>query len=194
MMDAIRKLREKTSAGMMDCKKAIKEAAGNLEKAIEILRKKGVKLASERSSRAAKQGKVESYIHMNGKIGVLLELNCETDFVARNEEFQQFAKDIAMQIAAANPKYVKREEVPEDILNKEREILLEPIKNKPKEMQEKILVGKIESFYGEKCLLDQVFVKDPKTKIKDILHSLVAKIGENIVIRRFARFQLGEDI
>ena len=194
MTEAIKKLREKTSAGIMDCKKALKEAAGNIEKAIEILRKKGVKLASEKSSRAAKEGRIESYIHMNGKIGVLLELNCETDFVARNDEFKQFTKDVTMQIAAARPKYVKREDVPQEVIEKEKEILMAPIKNKPKEALEKIIIGKIESFYEENCLLDQTFVKDTKVKIKDILHSLIAKMGENIVIRRFARYQLGEDL
>ena len=194
MTDAIRKLREKTSAGIMDCKKALKDAGGNIDKAIEILRKKGVKLASERSSRAAKEGRVEAYIHMNGKIGVLTEINCETDFVARNEDFKQFTKDISMQIAASRPQYVKREDIPKKILEKEKEILAAPIKGKPKAALEKILSGKLEKFYEDTCLLEQPFVKDPKIKIKDHLHSLVAKIGENIVIRRFTRYQLGEEI
>ena len=194
MMDAIKKLREKTSAGIMDCKKALKEATGNIEKAIEILRKKGIKLASEKSSRAATEGRIESYIHMNGKIGVLLELNCETDFVARNDEFKQFAKDVTMQIAAARPKYVKKEDIPIEVIEKEKEILIAPIKNKPKDALEKIINGKIKSFYEENCLLEQPFVKDAKLKIKDILHSLIAKMGENIVIRRFSRYQLGEDL
>jgi len=194
MLDAIKKLREKTNAGVMDCKKALKEAAGNIEKAIEILRKKGIKLASLRSSRTAKDGRIESYIHMNGKIGVLVEVNCETDFVARNEEFRKFTKDISMQIAAAKPKYVKREEIPDDIQKKEKEILMATIKNKPKAALDKILLGKLEKFYEETCLLDQPFIKDPKIKIKDLLNELIAKIGENIVIRRFVRYQLGEDI
>ena len=194
MVDAIKKLREKTSAGIMDCKKALKEAKGDVEKAIEILRKKGIKLASEKSSRAAKQGRVESYIHLNGKIGVLLEVNAETDFVARNDEFKKFVKDITMQIAAANPKYVKREDIPKDILSKEKEILAATIKNKPKTAVDKILLGKLEKFYEEACLMEQPFVKDPKLKIKDLLHSLIAKIGENIVIRRFTRYQLGEEL
>ncbi len=193
MLDAIKKLREKTQAGIMDCKKALKEASGNIEKAIEILRKKGIKLASLRSSRAAKDGRVESYIHMNGKIGVLVEVNCETDFVARNEEFKRFVKDISMQIAATKPKYVKREEILESTLEKEKEILAATIKNKPKGALDKILAGKLEKFYEETCLLDQPFVKDPKIKIKELLHALIAKIGENIVIRRFVRYQLGED-
>lgn len=175
MLDAIKKLREKTSAGIMDCKKALKEAAGDTEKAIEILRKRGIKLASLKSGRAAKEGRVESYIHMDGKIGVLVEVNCETDFVARNEKFRRFIKDISMQIAAAKPKYVKREEVSESTLEKEKEI------------------GDLEKFYEETCLLDQPFIKDPKIKIKELLNTLIAEIGENIVIRRFVRYQLGED-
>lgn len=194
MLDAVKKLRLKTSAGVMDCKKALKEASGNIEKAIEILRKKGIKLASEKSSRAAKDGRIGSYIHMNGKIGVLIEINSETDFVARNEEFKEFTKDISMQIAATKPRYVKREDVSPRVLEKEKEILLASIKNKPKEALEKILTGKLEKFYEETCLLDQPFVKDPKIKIKDVLTSLIAKIGENIVIRRFTRYQLGEEI
>lgn len=193
MLDAIKKLREKTSAGIMDCKKALKDAKGNIEKAIEILRKKGIKLASERSSRTAKEGRVESYIHANGKIGVLVEVNCETDFVGRNEDFKAFVKDISMQIAAARPKYVKREDIPQKVLDKEKEILRATIKNKPKDALEKILSGKLEKFYEENALLDQAFVKDQKIKIKDLLHSLIAKIGENVVIRRFSRYQLGEE-
>ena len=183
MIDAVKILREKTSAGMMDCKKALKEAEGNIEKAIEILRKKGIKLASEKAGRAAKAGRVESYIHMNGKIGVLVEINSETDFVARNDEFRKFTKDISMQIAAAHPKYVKREEIPQDVLEKEKEILSATIKNKPKEAVEKILTGKLEKFYEEACLLEQPFVKDPKAKIKDVLNELIAKI-ESLLSRK----------
>ncbi|MFC1576374.1 translation elongation factor Ts [Candidatus Omnitrophota bacterium] len=194
MLDAIKVLREKTSAGIMDCKKALKESSGDIDKAIEILRKKGIKLASEKSSRAAKDGKVESYIHMNGRIGVLVEINCETDFVARNDEFKQFAKNIAMQIAAARPVYVKKDDIPEAILEKEKEILSSTIKGKPKAALEKIVVGKLEKYYEEACLLDQPFVKDPKTKIQDLLQSLIVKMGENIVIRRFERYQLGEKV
>ncbi|MCQ9207173.1 MAG: translation elongation factor Ts [Omnitrophica bacterium] len=193
MIDAIKKLREKTNAGIMDCKKALKDAKGNIEKAIEILRKKGIKLASEKSSRVAKEGRIESYIHANGRIGVLVEVNCETDFVGRNENFRAFLKDISMQIAAARPKYVKREDIPKKVLDKEKEILHATIKNKPKNALEKILSGKLEKFYEENVLLDQVFVKDQKIKIKDLLHFLIVKIGENIVIRRFSRYQLGEE-
>ena len=193
MIDAVKKLREKTSAGMMDCKKALKESGGDVEKAIDILRKKGIKLASEKSGRNAKQGCVESYIHMRGKIGVLLEVNSETDFVANNEEFRKFVKDVAMHIAASHPKYVKREDVPKEVLEKEKDILSATIKNKPKDALDKILEGKLEKFYEEACLLDQPFVKDPKLKIKDSLNTLIGKIGENIVIRRFVRYQLGEE-
>jgi len=194
MLDAIKTLREKTSAGVMDCKSALKEAKGDIEKAVEILRKKGIKLASDRSSRAAKEGRIESYIHMNGKIGVLVEINCESDFVGRNDEFKKFTKDVSMQIAATKPSYVKREDVSKGVLEKEKEILASTVKNKPKPALEKILEGKLEKFYEETCLLDQPFVKDPKIKVKDLLHSLIAKIGENIVIRRFTRYQLGEKI
>ena len=178
MVDSIKKLREKTSAGIMDCKKALKEAKGDVDKAVDILRKWGVKLASLKSLRAAKDGCIESYIHSNGKIGVLLEINCETDFVARNDDFKVFVKDMAMQIAASKPKYVKREDIPASVLKKEKEILK----------------GKIDSFYEENVLMDQPFVKDPKIKIKDLLSTFIAKIGENIVIRRFVRYQLGEDV
>ena len=194
MKDAVRELRSKTSAGIMDCKKALKESSGDVGKAIDILRKKGVKLASEKSTRAAKDGRVESYIHMNGKIGVLLEVNCETDFVARNEEFRQFVKDLTMQIAATHPKYVKREDIAKEELEKEKEILTASVKNKPKEVIEKIAVGKLEKFYEETCLMDQVFVKDANVKVKDLLSSLIAKIGENIVVRRFTRYKLGEEV
>ena len=194
MLDAIKKLRNKTSAGIIDCQKALKEAKGNIEKAIVILRKKGIKLATEKSGRTAKNGCVACYIHMDGKIGVLVEVNAETDFVARNDEFKKFVKDVSMQIAAASPKYVKREDVPKKVLEKEKEIFTTSIKNKPKEAVEKILIGKLEKFYEEQCLLEQFFVKDPKMKVKDILHTLIGKIGENIVVRRFTRYQLGEDI
>ncbi|MFH1593442.1 MAG: translation elongation factor Ts [Candidatus Omnitrophota bacterium] len=195
MLDAIKVLRDKTSAGIMDCKEALKETKGDIEKAIEYLRKKGIKLASEKSGRTAKEGRVESYIHMNGNIGVLVEVNCETDFVARNDEFKRFVKDISMQIAASNPSFVKRDDIPKDLLEKEKEILMaqvKDIKNKPKEAIDKIISGKLEKFYEESCLLDQPFVKDQKVKINDHLRSLIAKIGENIVIRRFTRYQLGK--
>jgi len=192
MLDKVKELREKTNAGMMDCKKALSETDGDLEKAIEVLRKKGVSLASKKSSRATKEGTIGSYIHMNGKIGVLLEINCETDFVARNEEFQALVKDLTMQIAAANPSYLNKEDVPEDILNKEADIIKEQNKDKPEQALEKIVEGKIKSFYQEACLMEQPFIKDPKVFIKDLLTSVIAKTGENIIIRRFTRYQLGE--
>jgi len=192
MLDAIKQLREKTNAGVLDCKKALKEAKGNFDKALDVLRKKGASLARKKSSRSAKQGKVESYIHMDGKIGVLVEINCETDFVARNQDFRTFSKDIAMQIAAAHPQYVKKEDVPSDIVEKEKEIIKSQIKGKPANVVDKITVGKLEKFYEDICLMNQPFIKDPKIKVNDLLVSLVAKVGENIVIRRFARFQLGE--
>jgi len=194
MLDKVKELREKTNAGMMECKKALQEAAGDLGKAVDILRKKGVGLASKRSSRAAKEGLITSYIHMNNKIGVLLELNCETDFVARNEEFKKFAKDLTMQIAASNPIFIAKGDVPADALEKEKEIIREQNKSKPEKALEKILEGKINSYYQEACLLEQPFIKDPKVFIKDMLTDLIAKTGENIVVKRFVRYQLGESV
>lgn len=190
---AIKDLREQTGAGMMDCKKALTEAGGDTEKALEVLRKKGLAMAAKKSARSASEGVITSYIHMN-KIGVLLEVNCETDFVAKTDDFQEFAKDIAMHIAAASPSYVRREEIPEDVIEKEKEIYASQVTNKPPQVVEKILEGKIEKFYSESCLLDQVFVKDDEQKktINDLVVEKVAKLGENIVINRFARFQLGE--
>ncbi|NQT95696.1 MAG: translation elongation factor Ts [Candidatus Omnitrophica bacterium] len=192
MLDKVKKLREKTNAGMMDCKTALSEAKGNIDKAVEILRKKGVSLATKKSSRAAKEGIVASYIHMNGKIGVLVEVNCETDFVARNEEFKVFVKDLTMQIAAADPTYTNKEDVPEEALKKEKDIIKEQSKDKPKAALEKIIEGKLNSFYQESCLMEQPFIKDPKVFIKDLLTSVIAKTGENIVVKRFTRYQLGE--
>lgn len=194
----VKKLRERTGAGMMDCKEALKEASGNEDKAIEILRKKGAAKAEKKASRVALQGVVESYIHLGGKIGVLVEVNCETDFVAKNEDFKKFVKDIAMQIAAANPTYVKIEEVPQSAVTKEKEILLAQAregagKGKPEAVLEKIITGKLSKFYEEICLLEQPFIKDQTIKIKDCLTGLIGKIGENIVIKRFVRFQLGEE-
>ncbi len=196
MVDAIRILRDKTNAGIMDCKGAIKEANGDIEKAIEILRKKGKASASKKAGRIAKQGCVESYIHMGGKIGVLVEVNCETDFVAKTDDYQELVKDIAMHVAAANPVYVKREDIPSDVIEKEKEIYASQVTNKPPQVVEKIIAGKLEKFFSDTCLVDQVFVKDSdqKKKIKDLIVERVAKLGENIQIKRFARFQLGEKI
>ena len=192
--DLVKKLREKTNAPMMDCKKALEEANGNMDIAVDLLKKRGQIVALKKAGRTAKEGVIGSYIHSNGKIGVLLEVNCETDFVSRNEEFRQFVKDVSMQIAATSPSYVSREEVPAGIIEKEKNALKEGIKNKPENVIEKIVQGKFEKFYSEVCLMDQPFVKDDKIAIKDYLASLIGKIGENIVIRRFVRFQVGEDV
>jgi len=194
----VKDLREKTGAGMMDCKKALTESGGDMEKAIDILRKKGLSAAAKKADRVASEGVVGSYIHAGGKIGVLLEVNCETDFVAKTDEFQQLVKDICMHIAAANPSYVRREEVPAAELDREKDIYRDQAKasGKPENILDKIVEGKLEKFYGDVCLLDQIFVKDPdgKKKIKDIITEKVAKIGENISVRRFSRYQLGEGL
>ena len=194
MMDAIKKLREKTNAGIVECKKALSESNGDMEKAIEILRKKGVALASKKTGRSAKEGRVESYIHNGGKIGVLIEVNCESDFVARNDDFKQFVKDVAMQVAASNPIFVSKEEVTEAMIQKETEIIKAQLAGKPAQAIEKIVQGKLAKFYEDACLLEQPFIKDPSLKIKDIVTSMIAKIGENILVRRFVRYQVGEDI
>jgi len=192
----VKELREKTGAGMMDCKRALTEAGGDFEKAVDLLRKKGLAAASKKAGRTASEGVVGSYIHMGGKIGVLVEINCETDFVARTDDFQNLVKDVAMQIAATAPLAVSREDLPQDQIEREKEIHREQLRaqNKPEEMIEKILTGKMEKYFTEVCLLDQVFVKDPegKKKIRDLVTEYISKLGENIVVRRFARFQLGE--
>ncbi|MBU0635039.1 MAG: translation elongation factor Ts [Candidatus Omnitrophica bacterium] len=193
-IDKVKLLREKTSAGFIDCKNALIKTNGDIEKAVEELRKKGLAVAAKRSGKVAKEGCVASYIHLGGKIGVLLEVNCETDFVAKNEQFQQFVKDVAMQVAASNPQYLKIEDVPEEVKNKEKEILAAQSPDKPPQILEKMLSGKLNKFYQEVCLLEQPFIKDDKIKIKDYLNSIIGKIGENIMIRRFTRYQLGEEI
>ncbi|HPS93915.1 MAG TPA: translation elongation factor Ts [Deltaproteobacteria bacterium] len=192
----VKRLREKTGVGMMDCKKALAETGGDFEKAVEILRKKGMDVANKRSGRQASQGIVGSYIHMGGKIGVLVEVNCESDFVAKSEDFKNFVKDISMQIAAANPDWVTRDEVPEEILNKEKEILKEQAlkSGKPEKVLEKIVEGKLTKFYSERCLIDQHFVKDQDRTIKQLLDELMGKTGEKCLVKRFARFQVGEEI
>jgi len=191
--EMVKKLREQTGAGMMDCKKALTETSGDFDRAVEFLRKKGLAAAEKRAGREASEGVIGSYIHMD-KIGVMVEVNCETDFVARTDDFKQFAKDVAMHIAAANPRFLSREAVPEDVLHKEREIYKGQVTGKPEHVIDKIVEGKIEKFYSENCLLEQVFVKDPDQKktVKDLLNEMIGKIGENIVIRRFVRYQLGE--
>ena len=190
----VKQLREKTNAGMMDCKKALVEAGGDLEKAEDILRKKGIASASKKASRSVKEGVIASYIHLHGKVGVLVEVNCETDFVAKNDIFRDLVKDLTLHIAAAHPIYVVRDEVPEAVVEREREIYREQVKGKPANVVEKIVDGKLDKFYGSVCLLDQAFIKDPDKTIKDLVASKIAELGENIVIRRFARFAVGEEL
>ncbi len=192
--EMVKQLREKTGAGMMDCKKALVETGGDFDKAIDYLRQKGLAQALKKSERKASQGLVTSYIHMD-RIGVLVEINCETDFVARTDEFKDFCKDVAMQIAAQSPSYIKREDIPPEVIEKEKEIYRASItENKPSHVIEKIIEGKLEKFYEEQCLLEQFFIKDTeqKKRVMDILNEKIARFGENIVIRRFARFQVGE--
>ncbi|HOO36835.1 MAG TPA: translation elongation factor Ts [Deltaproteobacteria bacterium] len=192
----VKKLRDKTGVGIMDCKKALKECDGDFNKAVEFLRKKGVEVASKRSGRQTSQGTVASYIHLGGKIGVLVEVNCESDFVAKSDNFTDFVKDISMHIAAASPDWVTRDEVPEDVLDKEKEILKEQAlkSGKPEKILDKIVEGRISKFYTQHCLMDQAFVKDPDKTIQQLLDELMGKTGEKCVIRRFARYQLGEEI
>jgi elongation factor Ts len=195
-VELIKDLRQRTGAGVVDCKVALHEAQGDMDKAIEHLRRKGLATAAKKAGRIATDGLVSSYIHAGGKIGVLVEVNCETDFVAKTEDFQSFVKNMAMQIAAANPQYVRREEVPQAELDKEKEIYRAQAleSKKPEKVIDKIVEGKLERFYSEVCLLEQTYVKDGDMTIKDVLDALIAKIGENIQIRRFARFQLGEGL
>lgn len=193
--NAVKVLREKTGAGMMDCKKALVEAGGNEEKAIAYLREKGLAKAAKKAGRATSQGVIGSYIHNNGKLGVMVEVKCETDFVAKNEKFQAFAKDLAMQVAAASPVCVTIEQVPADLLAKEREIYKNQAmqEGKPEAIAEKIVEGRMKKFYSEVCLLEQPFIKDDKKTIKDLLNELIAVLGENMQIGRFSRLVLGED-
>ncbi len=192
----VQELRKKTSAGMMDCKKALTATEGDLEKAIEYLRKKGMDAASSKFNRQALNGIVGSYIHLYGKIGVLVEVNCETDFVANTGEFKEFVKDITMQITASNPKYISREDVPNSIIEKEKEIFYAQVEKsgKPEPIIKKIVEGKLEKYYQNNCLKEQEYIKDNSKNINQLLLELIAKLGENIVIKRFARFQLGEEI
>lgn len=184
-------LRAKTGAGLMDCKRALTEAEGNEEQAIDILRKKGIASAAKKADRAASDGLVESYIHMGGKVGVLVELNCETDFVAKTDAFKALVHDIAMHIAAANPICVNREDVPADVIEKEKEVAGAQIQGKPANIVEKIVAGKVEKYYQENVLMEQPFIKNPDITIKEMLKEQIAKMGENMVINRFARFQVG---
>ncbi len=185
------KLRELTGAGMMDCKQALQDAGGDLKEAQNIIRKKGLDIAKKKSTREAKEGQIISYIHAGGKLGVLVEINCESDFVAKNETFQVFARDIAMQIAAAHPLYVSPEDIPESEMKKEKEAFLDQVKGKPEAVQNKILEGKLAKRYEDICLLNQKFIKDDARTVQELLTEAVAKIGENIVIRRFVRFEVG---
>jgi elongation factor Ts len=190
----VKQLREKTNAGMMDCKRALEEAGGDLAKAENILRTKGIASASKKSSRATKEGIVASYIHLQGKVGVLVEVNCETDFVAKNENFRSFVKDITLHIAAAHPLYVSRDDVPAKLVEAEREIYKAQVKGKPANVVDKIVDGKLDKFYSTVCLLEQGFIKNPDQTINDFVKSKIAELGENIVIRRFTRYLMGEPL
>jgi elongation factor Ts len=190
----VKQLREKTNAGFMDCKRALVESGGDLAKAEAILRTKGIASAGKKSSRVTKEGIVASYIHLQGKVGVLVEVNCETDFVARNENFREFVKDITLHIAAAHPLYVSRGDVPGSLIEAEREIYKAQVTGKPDAVAEKIIEGKLEKFYSTVCLLEQAFIKNPDVTIKDLLSTKIAELGENIVIRRFVRYLVGEPL
>jgi elongation factor Ts len=190
----VKQLREKTNAGMMDCKNALVETDGDLEKAEDLLRKKGIASASKKASRSAKEGIVASYIHLQGKVGVLVEVNCETDFVAKNEIFREFVKDITLHIAAAHPIYVSRDQVSPSVIEREREIYRAQVKGKPANVVEKIVDGKLDKFFGSVCLLDQAFIKNPDQSIRDLVSAKIAELGENIVIRRFTRYAVGEEL
>lgn len=190
----VKDLRDKTGAGMMDCKKALAECGGDLSKAIDFLRKKGIATAQKRAGRAMSEGTIQSYIHMGGKIGVMVEVNCESDFVAKNEDFIEFARNIAMHIAATNPVSISPDQVPEELVNRELEIYRGQAAElgKPENMLDKIAQGKLNKFYKENCLMNQAYVRDPNVTIGDLLNEMIGKIGENITIKRFCRFQLGE--
>ena len=190
----VKQLREKTNAGMMDCKRALEEAGGDMTKAETILRTKGIASAGKKASRVTKEGIVASYIHLQGKVGVLVEVNCETDFVAKNENFRNFVKDITLHIAAAHPLYVSREDVPTSLIEAEREIYKAQVTGKPANVVEKIVDGKLDKFYSTVCLLEQGFIKNPDVTIKDLLSSKIAELGENILIRRFTRYLVGEPL
>src|SRR6202035_4833394 len=190
----VKKLRDKTNAGMMDCKNALVESDGDLSKAEDILRKKGIASATKKASRSTKEGVVASYIHLQGKVGVLVEINCETDFVAKNENFRNFVKDITLHIAAAHPLYVSRDDVPGNLTEAEREIYKAQVKGKPPNVTEKIVDGKLDKFYSTVCLLEQGFIKNPDVTIKDLLSGKIAELGENIIIRRFTRYLVGEPL
>lgn len=192
----VKELRERTGAGMMNCKRALEASDGNMDKAIEILREKGLASAAKKAGRIAAEGLVESYIHGNGRIGVLIEVNCETDFVAKTPDYKSFVKDLAMQVAGANPQYVRREEIPADVLEKEKEIIRVQAQNegKPEKIIEKMIDGRLEKYYKEVCLMDQPFIKDPDKSVTDYVNEKIAALGENINVRRFARYERGEGL
>ncbi|MGD9728186.1 MAG: translation elongation factor Ts [Nitrospiraceae bacterium] len=194
LSDFVKELREKTGAGILDCQKALSESDNNIEKAVDYLRQKGLAAAQKKAGRETNQGLVHAYIHAGGKIGVLIEVNCETDFVARNEEFKAFVNDLALQVAASSPSYVRREDVPADTIAKEKSIYEAQAKEmgKPPAAWPKIVDGKLDKYYQENCLLDQAFIKDPSVTVKDLLAQKISKIGENMVVRRFTRYQLGQ--
>jgi elongation factor Ts len=195
-IESVKDLRQRTGAGVVDCKTALQEAGGDVDAAIEYLRRKGLATAAKKAGRIATDGLVSSYIHAGGKIGVLVEVNCETDFVAKTEDFQAFVKNITMQIAAANPQYIRREEIPAEVLERERRIYRTQAldSGKPEKVIEKIVEGKMERYYSEVCLLEQTYIKDSDLTVKDVLDAMIAKVGENISLRRFTRFQLGEGL
>ena len=194
--ELVKKLREKTGVGLMDCKEALKNASGDMEKAIEYLREKGLAKLQKRMGKVASEGVIASYIHTGGKVGTMVEVNCETDFVANTKEFQEFAKDIAMQITASNPIYVKREDIPEEVKEKEKNIYRKQAieSGKPEKILDKIAEGKMEKFYQEVCLIEQPFIKNQDITVKELLEELIAKMGEKILVNRFVRFQLGETV
>ena len=191
--DMVKKLRDQTGAGMMECKAALTEANGNIEEATTILRKRGLAQATKKAGRTTNEGLIGSYIHMGGKIGVLVEINCESDFVARTEDFQNLAREVAMHVAAASPQFVKREDVPADLLERERAIYRDQVKDKPAQVIDKIVEGKVNSFYEQVCLLDQPSIRDPKVTIGQVVQQAIARLGENIAIPRFVRFKLGDN-
>lgn len=191
-IEMVKELREKTGAGVLDCRNALQQVEGDFDRAAEILRKKGLALAEKKSEREANEGLIEAYVHAGGKLGVLVELNCETDFVARTEEFRELAHDVALQVAATNPRYLAPGDVPADVLEREREWQLQEVEpGKPEEVLDRILEGKLKKYFSEVCLLDQSFIKDESLTIRDLITNTIAKLGENIKVRRFARFELG---
>lgn len=192
--ELVKNLREKTNVGMMDCKHALTEAHGDMEKAENLLRERGIASAGKKASRVAKQGAIASYIHLQGKVGVLVEINCETDFVAKNEVFREFVKDITLHIAAANPSCVHRKEVPDNIIQNERRIYVAQVRGKPANVVGKIVEGKMDKFFSTTCLLEQAFIKNPDITVNDLISTKIAELGENIIIRRFVRYMLGEEM